>query len=125
MGSSESRSYFARRPARPAGAPRDGADASLANAWLSASTVRERWRFELLAGAPERAEATARASLERFQAMGAGRGRRHAQSPAYRLHAEAATILIDEAAHLGRSASSSVAKNTLAALRTSSARRSS
>lgn len=29
----------------------------------------ERWRFELLAGAPERAEATARASLERFQAM--------------------------------------------------------
>ena len=31
----------------------------------------ERWRFELLAGAPERAQATARASLERFQAMGA------------------------------------------------------
>ena len=29
----------------------------------------ERWRFELLAGAPERAQATARASLERFQAM--------------------------------------------------------
>src|SRR5678810_742486 len=58
-----------RRPARPAGAPRDGPDASLGNAWLSASTVWERWRFELLAGAPERAQATARASLERFQPM--------------------------------------------------------
>src|SRR3954454_1101526 len=53
------------------------------------------------------------------------RGRRRAQGPADRLDAEAAAVLIDETAHLGRSASSSVAKNTDAALRISFARRSS
>jgi hypothetical protein len=42
-------------------------------------------------------------------------GRRHAQDPADRLDAETAAVLIDEAAHFGRSASSSVAKNTDAA----------
>src|SRR3954447_6943368 len=52
-------------------------------------------------------------------------GRRHVQDPADRLDAEAAAVLVDEAAHLGRSASSSVAKNTDAALRISFARRSS
>jgi hypothetical protein len=53
------------------------------------------------------------------------RGRRHAQGLADRLDAEAAAVLLDEAAHLGRSASSSVAKNTDAALRISFARLSS
>ena len=52
-------------------------------------------------------------------------GRRHVHDPADRLDAEAAAMLVDKAAHLGRSASSSVAKNTLAALRISLARRSS
>jgi hypothetical protein len=52
-------------------------------------------------------------------------GRRHAQHSADRLDAEAAAMLLDEAAHFGRSASSSVAKNTDAALRISFARRSS
>ena len=51
--------------------------------------------------------------------------RRHAQDPADRLDAEAAAMLVDEAAHFGRSASSSVAKNTDAALRISFARRNS
>ena len=53
------------------------------------------------------------------------RGRRHAQDPADRLDAEAAAMAIDETAHFGRSASSSVAKNTDAALRISFARRNS
>jgi hypothetical protein len=39
-------------------------------------------------------------------------GRRHAQGPADRLDAETAALLVDEAAHSGRSASSSVAKDT-------------
>jgi hypothetical protein len=52
-------------------------------------------------------------------------GRRHVQGPADRLDAEAATVLIDVAAHLVRSSSSSFAKNTLADLRISLARRSS
>jgi hypothetical protein len=52
-------------------------------------------------------------------------GRRHVQDPADRLDAEAAAVLIDERAHFGRSASSSVAKNTDAAFRISFARRSS
>jgi hypothetical protein len=52
-------------------------------------------------------------------------GRRHAQDLADRLDAEAAAVLVDEAAHFGRSASSSVAKNTDAALRISFARLSS
>ena len=57
-------------------------------------------------------------------ALGVG-GRRHVHDPADRLDAEAAAMLIDERAHFGRSASSSVAKNTDAALRISFARRSS
>src|SRR5215204_59919 len=52
-------------------------------------------------------------------------GRRHAQDPADRLDAEATAVLIDKAAHFGRSASSSAAKNTDAALRISFARLSS
>jgi hypothetical protein len=52
-------------------------------------------------------------------------GRRHVQGPADRLDAEARAVLIDERAHFGRSASSSVAKNTDAALRISFARRNS
>ncbi len=52
-------------------------------------------------------------------------GRRHAQGLADRLDAEEAAVLIDEAAHFVRSASSSVAKNTDAALRISLARRNS
>jgi len=52
-------------------------------------------------------------------------GRRHAQHPADRLDAEAIAILVDERAHFGRSASSSIAKNTLAAFKISFARRSS
>ena len=45
----------------------------------------------------------------------AGRGgHRHAQGRADRLDPEAATVLVDVAAHLGRSGSSSLAKNTLA-----------
>jgi hypothetical protein len=52
-------------------------------------------------------------------------GRRHVQHPADRLDTEAAAVLIDVAAHLVRSASSSVAKNTLADLRISLALRSS
>jgi tetratricopeptide (TPR) repeat protein len=43
----------------------------LGSAWLVASSVFGRWRLELLAGAPERAETSARASLELFQEMGA------------------------------------------------------
>jgi hypothetical protein len=54
-----------------------------------------------------------------------GGGRRHAQDPADRLDAEAAAMLIDEHAHFGRSASSSIAKNTDAPFRISFARRSS
>ena len=50
---------------------------------------------------------------------------RHAQGPADRLDAEAITMRVDERAHFGRSASSSVAKNTDAAFRISFARRSS
>jgi hypothetical protein len=38
------------------------------------------------------------------------RGRRHVQGPADRLDAEAAAVLVDEADHFGRYASSSVAK---------------
>ena len=53
------------------------------------------------------------------------RGRRHAQDPADGLDAEAAAVLVDVAAHLGRSASSSFAKYTLADFRISFARRSS
>jgi hypothetical protein len=52
-------------------------------------------------------------------------GRRHVQGPADRLDAEARAVLIDERAHFVRSASSSVAKYTEAALRISLARRSS
>jgi tetratricopeptide (TPR) repeat protein len=43
----------------------------LGSPWLSASTVFAQWRLELLAGAPERAEASARASLELLREMGA------------------------------------------------------
>ena len=43
----------------------------LGSPWLSASTVFGQWRLELLAGAPERAEASARASLALLQEMGA------------------------------------------------------
>jgi tetratricopeptide (TPR) repeat protein len=43
----------------------------LGNRWLSATKVFGKWAIELLAEAPERAEATARASLELFQEMGA------------------------------------------------------
>ena len=42
------------------------------------------------------------------------RGHRHAQRRADRLDPEAAAILVDITAHLGRSGSSSLAKNTLA-----------
>ena len=52
-------------------------------------------------------------------------GRRHAQGPADRLDPEAAAMLVDVAAHFGRSGSSSLAKNTLADFRISFARRSS
>jgi hypothetical protein len=52
-------------------------------------------------------------------------GRRHVHDPADRLDTKAAAMLVDEAAHFGRSVSSSVAKNTDAALRISFARRSS
>jgi hypothetical protein len=52
-------------------------------------------------------------------------GRRHAQGPADRLDPEALALLVDERAHFVRSWSSSVAKNTDAALRISFARRSS
>jgi len=53
------------------------------------------------------------------------RGRRHVQDLTDRLDPEAITMLIDERAHLGRSASSSVAKYTLAAFKISFARRNS
>jgi class 3 adenylate cyclase/tetratricopeptide (TPR) repeat protein len=43
----------------------------LGSRWLSAIRVFGQWQIELLAGAPERAEADARASLELFQQMGA------------------------------------------------------
>jgi tetratricopeptide (TPR) repeat protein len=43
----------------------------LGSRWLSAIKVFGQWQIELLAGAPERAEADARASLELFQHMGA------------------------------------------------------
>jgi hypothetical protein len=52
-------------------------------------------------------------------------GRRHAQDPADRLDTEALAMIIDERGHFVRSASSSVAKNTLAAFKISFARRSS
>ena len=39
--------------------------------WLSASTVFGQWVLEMLAGAPERAEASARAGLALLQEMGA------------------------------------------------------
>jgi hypothetical protein len=52
-------------------------------------------------------------------------GRRHAQGPADRLDAETTAVLLDKRGHFGRSASSSVAKNTDAALRISFARRNS
>jgi len=53
------------------------------------------------------------------------RGRRHAQGHADRLDPEAAALLVDEHAHLGRCGSSSPAKNTLAAFKISFVRRSS
>ena len=53
------------------------------------------------------------------------RGRRHVQGLTDRLDAEARAMHVDERAHLVRSASSSVAKNTDAAFRISFARRSS
>ena len=43
----------------------------LGSPWLSASTVFGQWPLEMLAGAPERAEAAARASLELLEEMGA------------------------------------------------------
>jgi hypothetical protein len=52
-------------------------------------------------------------------------GRRHAQGPTDRLDPEATAMLVDVAAHLVRSVSSSLAKNTEADLRISFARRSS
>ena len=52
-------------------------------------------------------------------------GRRHVQGPADRLDAEAAAVLIDVAAHLVRSSSSSFAKNTEADFKISFARRNS
>jgi hypothetical protein len=53
------------------------------------------------------------------------RRRRHVESPADRLDAETTAMLIDKRGHFGRSASSSVAKNTEAAFKISFARRSS
>src|SRR5204863_6138743 len=52
-------------------------------------------------------------------------GRRHVQGLADRLDPEVLALLVDERAHLGRSGSSSFAKNTLAAFKISFARRSS
>src|SRR5438093_7015966 len=52
-------------------------------------------------------------------------GRRHVQGLADRLDPEALALAVDERAHLGRSWSSSLAKNTLAAFKISFARRSS
>ena len=52
-------------------------------------------------------------------------GHRHAQRLADRLDPEAVAVLVDVAAHFGRSGSSSLAKNTLADFRISFARRSS
>ncbi len=52
-------------------------------------------------------------------------GRRHVQGLADGLDAEAATMLVDVAAHFGRSGSSSLAKNTLADFKISFALRSS
>ena len=43
----------------------------LGSPWLSASTVFGQWVLEMLAGAPERAEASARAGLALLQEMGA------------------------------------------------------
>jgi class 3 adenylate cyclase/tetratricopeptide (TPR) repeat protein len=43
----------------------------LGSTWLSASTVFGQWLLEMLAGAPERAEASARASLALLEEMGA------------------------------------------------------
>jgi class 3 adenylate cyclase/tetratricopeptide (TPR) repeat protein len=43
----------------------------LGSAWLSASNVFGQWLLEMLAGAPERAEASARASLALLEEMGA------------------------------------------------------
>ena len=53
------------------------------------------------------------------------RGHRHAQGLADRLDPEAAAVLVDVAAHFGRSGSSSFTKNTLADFRISLARRNS
>ena len=53
------------------------------------------------------------------------RGHRHAQGFADRLDPEAATMLVDVAAHFGRSGSSSLAKNTDADFKISFARRNS
>ena len=53
------------------------------------------------------------------------RGHRHAQRGADRLDPVAAAMLVDVAAHFGRSGSSSLAKNTLADFKISFARRSS
>jgi hypothetical protein len=52
-------------------------------------------------------------------------GHRHAQRLADRLDPEAATVLVDVAAHFGRSGSSSLAKNTEADFKISFARRNS
>jgi tetratricopeptide (TPR) repeat protein len=43
----------------------------LGNRWSSANTGFGRWALEMLAGAPQRAEAAARASLDLFKQMGA------------------------------------------------------
>ena len=43
----------------------------LGNPWASAGAVWGQWMLEMLAGAPERAEAAARASLELYEEMGA------------------------------------------------------
>ena len=57
--------------ARALHAEADDIVGDLGSAWLLASSGFGRWRLELLAGAPERAEAAARASLELFREMGA------------------------------------------------------
>jgi tetratricopeptide (TPR) repeat protein len=57
--------------ARPLHAEADRIIDDLGNPWASASRVFGQWAIELLAGAPERAEAAARASLQLFQEMGA------------------------------------------------------
>jgi hypothetical protein len=87
---------------------------------------------DLLAGPQERlphppvavGEVVARVRRRDSGALIVG-GRRHAQGPADRLDPETAAMLLDIAAHLGRSRSSSLAKNTEADFRISFARRSS